>query len=240
MNFNFLPVFISLMFFSSCGILPKKKNMGARVQVEINSYADKEKINLNRYIIYPADENISLGSLEFKEFSSYVKNVLDARGFIEVSDVGQADILLFFSYGIGEPKLEYSTRLIPEWGQVGIVSNTTGSVSGYGNSTRFSSRTSHSPQYGLTGFRQQVTAKTVYTRFVSLFAYSYSSGAKDSKSLSEVWRVVAESTGNSNDLRFIAPLMIAGSADYIAKNSRKRIKVNINENDPKVQRLLAD
>jgi hypothetical protein len=221
----------------SCGLQPKQ-NLGASVKVDINSYADDNALNFKKYLLLPSDENISADSLEYREFSSYIVKVLSEKGFSQVNDISSADLVVFFSYGIGEPKLEYSTRLIPQWGQVGVISNTTGSVYGAGNYAGFSSTTTHTPQYGLTGFTQQVTARTVYSRYFTLFAYSISNQSTESRSLSEVWRLVADSTGNSNDLRFILPMMVAASQDYIAKNSRRKISVNIRERSPSVINLI--
>ena len=156
----------------------------------------------------PGNEDTSANDLQFQEYASYVNRALAARGFVQAADFDSANVLLFLSYGIGNPQT-------------------------YGTQNTYGVKGTYTPTYGVTGYTSNLGSYTTYFRFIVLHAYDAATYKREQKP-DEVWRSTVTSTGSIGDLRRVFPVMVAASADHLASNTVQRVGVTLGETDPAV------
>jgi maltoporin len=190
------------------------------INSKINSLASPAAISKLHFFIVPGNKGVSSYDLQFQEFSTYVKQALIDRGFKQASSMDKADIAIFLSYGIGTPETHFYSYKLPIYGQTKIPSsNTKGAIfSPDKNQSMYSSSTSYTPSYGITGYTTQIASYTTYTRFLILDAYETKSLLNEKKMI-QVWKTVVTSIGDSEDLRYIFPYMVCSMKPYMATNT---------------------
>jgi hypothetical protein len=107
-----------------------------------------------------------------------------------------------------------------------------------GGMASYSGNTTYTPTYGVTGYQTQANSYTTYTRFLEVTAYDLSA-YRHEKRQRQVWKTSAVSTGASNDLRLVLPYMIAAIKPYVAGNTGRSVRVELEEEDPTVSSLRA-
>jgi hypothetical protein len=175
-----------------------------------------------------------------------VNRALIKRGFFPAVSFDKANVVIFLSYGIGDPQEHQFSYSVPVWGQTGVSSsstygsmNTHGSLNTFGNygsyqgNTSFSSTTTYTPSYGITGFTSHIGSYKTYFRFMLLDAYDLNE-YKSSKKEVQLWKTTVTSTGRSGDLRRVFPILVAASKKHIGKNTGKKIQVALQDNDKSV------
>jgi hypothetical protein len=195
------------------------------------------------FTIFPMDKDVSPADLQFREYAGYVSRALLSLGYKEVNDQTNCDALILLNYGISAPEeREYSYNQ-PVFGQTGVSSvSTMGNVHGLSGhkvadaitgGPGFSSTTTYTPSYGITGFTQESETFVTYQRHVSFYAVKpMLSGASEADRL--YWKLHIASSGSSGDLRRVFPVMIAAARDYLGKNTYGQIEVSIKDTDPKI------
>lgn len=203
--------------------------------VDVSSFGEYDMIG-KTYVIIPANEELDVNDLEFKEYSSYVKKVLAVAGAREASDFINADLCILMHYEITDKSYE-ETVSRPVFGQTGIKSITTntntttnrntygqGSVSTYGNSAygnaninssanRNTTSTSNiNYSYGVTGYRTVQRHVEKYLRIINLYAY------ENVENSPMVWKRNIMSDGSSDKLRELIPVMSYCAIDKIGVN----------------------
>jgi hypothetical protein len=218
-------IYGSLLVISGCA--------GTQFQTSVSSLTTAGAQAKKHYLLLPTDKNTSPDDLQFKEYAHYVDKALAENGFTKETELTSADVIIFLTYLISDPKTYQETYSMPIFGQTGVSSSTTyGSVSSSGY---FSGTTTYTPTYGVTGYSSGVVNRTIFSRAISLDAID--AKAFMNEKIKGVWRTSAVSTGSSGDLRLVFPYIIASMEPYIATNTGKNIVVNINENDPAVEAL---
>ena len=217
-----------LTFLGGCSV--------TQVNTQIDSYSRENSISKNRYILVPSNKDISPDNFEFKEYSGYMDKVLSEKGFIKSISKSDADVIIFFAYGIGSPQIKNYQYSVPVFGQTGVSSaSTTGNYNTFGNTTTYSGNTTYTPTYGITGMTTHTGSVTLYTRMLVLDAYDYQDLIKNKTN--QLWKVTAISEGQANDLRDIIPYLIISAKPYIGISSGKKISIHLNKDDKAVQAL---
>lgn len=224
-----------LLFTAGC----KTIQTPLRFQVQIDTISAANSQDLNHFILIPVMQGVTKDDLQYQEYASYVKKALEDKGFIEASSEDEANLAILVSYGISDPKEIQVTRHIPIWGQTGVSSSsTTGNVNVHGNSANYSSTTTNTPTYGITGSVPVNSTQVLYTRYLLLTAYDYVV-FKNTKQERQVWKSFAVSTGPSGDLRRVFPYLVIASRPYLAQNTGQQITVEIYENTPELATLVG-
>lgn len=231
-----LQVFLVLaIVLSGCVTVPPTEFVSS-----IDSLAASNALLKKRYILIPGGKGIDVTDLQFQEFSNYLDRSLSESGFVKAGAFENADIAILVSYAIGDPQTYQYTYSLPTYGQTGVSSaNTSGTVSSYGGMANYSSTTSYTPAYGITGSTTHIGTNTVYTRFLVLDAYDVEVYARDKK-LSSVWKSSVVSTGSSNDLRLVMPYMVTAMSPYLGINTGKKIEIHTRVDDQKVKVIRGD
>lgn len=202
----------------------------------VNSYSTGDKIQGQKFYLTHENDRSLENNFEYKEFSSYLRKVLTEKGMVESAAADEADVVVFFGYGIGEPRNEIYDYAVPIFGQTGVSSaRTTGSFTG-GNVT---ANTTFTPSYGLTGVVPRSETLTIYDRwlrFAAVDAQSLKSGNKPV----EKWRVNVKSSGSIGELRNIVPFMIFSAKDYVGISSMRVVQVKVKYKSNKVKKLINE
>ena len=206
--------------------------------VNVDALSVPEAATAQKYVLLPGAEDISPEGLRFKEFCVYLDRALASKGFVPAEGLDTADVAIFVSYAIGDPKEHVYSYSIPHFGQTGVSSSTTyGTVQSYGNYGTFSGTTTYRPSYGITGYSSHVGTHVTYTRSLSVVACDLAAYRRENK-VTELWRVQAVSTGSSGDLRLVFPILVAAVRPHLAESTNKKsITVTFRENDEEVIRI---
>lgn len=152
------------------------------------------------YSFAPFDDQRN--SLEFETYAQQVRNELTAKGWQE-TDPPAASVLVSFQYSIDEPTQKLVSY--PIWGQTGVASSrTTGTVSTYGNTGYYSSTTTHTPTYGVTG--TGTASVTTYHRY--LLMQIVDGPALKNGNVKPVYEAKVRSEGTSGNLSLIVPYLL--------------------------------
>lgn len=193
-----------------------------------------------RYLLVPGNQNIAPDELEFLEYAKYVDTILTPLGFSKAPTEQEADLAILLSYSISTPQTHEVSESIPVNGQTSVASSTTmGTIMPLGGGmASYSGDTTYSPTYGITGYYTEVSSYTTYTRFIQVAAYDLLA-YRNEKRQRQVWKTSARSTGGSNDLRLVLPYMLAAMRPYIARNTSRAIRIELEEDDPAARTLLG-
>lgn len=211
-----------------------------RYHVSVSALAASEADSARRYVLLPGNKDVKPQDLQFQEYATYLRRVLDWQGFSEVSDDRDADVVIVALYSIGEPQEHTYTYAIPHWGQTGYRSATTyGTLYTYGNYGSYSGTTYYQPSYGITGYSTGVGSYVSYTRTLGLLGFDAKS-VRAGEEPKELWRVFAVSAGSSSDLRMIFPYLIAAARPYVGKATEGRaVEFTFKEDDERVAEIRA-
>jgi hypothetical protein len=176
---------------------------GCSTKLQFEAFVDSigESSTANQtYVLLSDNTNIDMNSLEFKEYSEYVKYALNKKGFIE-SNFEHAEIVIFLDYGISEPQENTYTYSSPIIGQTGTSSSSTyGTINTYGNALNYTSRTYNNPTYGIVGSQTHSGSYTTYKRYIIISAINLAE-YKIANKKNPIWKTSVVSTGSVGDLR---------------------------------------
>ena len=157
-------------------------------------------------------------SIESREYNRQIEKILTDNG-IQITDSKKANCTIGVAYAIEGPYKE--TNAAPIIGITGTSSSTSytnGSISVYGNTAYGSAMTQtyNIPQYGVTGYRYYDTY--YYVRWLALAAIN--------KNGEELWNANISSTGSTNDMRKIFPLLSYVAGDAIMTNKDTSVVIS--------------
>jgi len=210
----------------------------SRFVVRVDSITDPAQPEKSLYYIFPGMQGVSPNDLHFKEYTSYLSQAFQSRGFREV-EPDSAQLIIFVAYGIGDPRTVSFQYSVPVFGRTDPGATTiTGTTYGAtGTSTTFATVTPKR-RYGVVGTQTYSGTSTTYFRFLILDAIDYEAFKIDS-TLRVLWNTTVTSEGSSGDLREVMPALVAGSAKYIGTNTGKQIEIQLLENDPAITKLRS-
>ena len=209
--------------------------------VGVSSITNGEKIISGKTCaIISGMKDINKDDLQYKEFERYIAKALTKKGYAITDNINEADIVVFLTYGIGDPQKHVFSYAVPVFGQTGVSSSQTfGTVQGFGNMATYSGNTTYTPSYGVVGATPMVGEETLYTRYIRLDAFDMKA-FRESKKEKRLWTTDMVSTGSSDDLRGVFPVMIAASEQYIGENTQEKKRILITLNDKRVLEIKSD
>ncbi len=207
--------------------------------MSVDGLAAPEAANKRTYFLMPGLAGVRPDDLLFREFAHQARLALAFRGFASARSPTEADIVILLSYGIGEPRVEYQIISEPVWGMVPsgtsttTVNTTTSTVGDY-SYTSGTATTTQNQTVGVVGRRTYSQRTVEYDRYLQLTAIDVGRYKADGR-LVEVWRTTVTSSGSSDDLRRVHPVMMAGAIRRLAKDTRGKERVSVTERHPRVQ-----
>jgi hypothetical protein len=209
------------------------------VETHVDGISASTAATKKRYFLLPGDKSVQADDLQFLEFSSIVEQAMSQQGFTRANTPADSDLLVFLTYGIGDPQKQLVSYSVPVWGQTGISSSSsTGTLRNVGGGVAtYSGMTTYNPTYGVTGYTTNIGEITTYFRFVLIDAYDTEAYSKDG-SMRAVWKTKGESTGRYNDLRLVFPPMIATMKPHIGRNTGRKVTRQLTIDSKEVKDLL--
>jgi len=212
----------------------------ASYDVRVSSIAGNDSASGGTYYILSGAKDVDSNDLQFKEYANYIDCAMAGKGYTRTKDFNRADIALFLSYGIGDPKDSVSSYAIPVFGQTGVSSAyTSGSVNSYGSNAYYSGTTSFTPQYGLKGFATGVRSRTTYFRYFLLDAFDLKTYREKNDNV-QLWSTKVTSSGSSSDLRTVFPVMVGAAKSYFGKNTGKQLSFDMYDWNEDVKSVKCD
>lgn len=235
---NFGITLLLFVMFTSC-VTTQYGSSRPRFIVNVDAISAMDTSQVCYYLL-PADSTVDPGGLQFAEYSRYIKRALERKGLTPAENLLQAELVVFVAFGIGDPEQHTYSYSVPTWGQTGVASSrTTGSASVFGNFGNYSSTTTYTPQYGITGSRTALGSFTTYDRFIVLDAYSVENSNEPAIG-NQLWKTTIKSTGSSGDLRRVFPVMVAAARNYVGENTGQIVEVTLFETDTRVREIKGE
>lgn len=183
--------------------------------IRVNSFSDKDtKIEKYSFNILSAEKNDS--NLEFKEYAIQVRKILEQKGNTFSSDIKTCDVIVFLSYSIDDGKTTTSVSMMPIYGGNQYTSTIQNSV----GQTIGSVQTGPQNPYMPTSYQPVYSSQTNFTRQIILSGFKRATNTP-------LWETKITSTGYSDDLRQIFPIMLIGASDEIGTNTHGIKNINL-------------
>ncbi|UTM57068.1 hypothetical protein L4174_014910 [Photobacterium sp. CCB-ST2H9] len=186
------------------------------------------------YVLLPGNAGVSVNDLQFREYSTYLVRVLQAKGYVAATTPESAEQAIFLSYGIGEPQTQHYSYQLPTWGQTGVAfANSYKTTSTFGSMTSQTGTTMNTPSYGITGYQTYTASETTFLKYVQIEGVAFDKNSR-SETPVPLWKTTATSSDASDDLRRVFPVLVAASAPYLAANTGQKVHVALTESDAAV------
>lgn len=224
-----------IILLSGCSTLSGIGNV--RFGVAVDSFASGEASSKKTYLLLPGNQGVTDADLEFQEYAAYLKRAMEAKGYVYTTSKDEADLAVYLSYGMGDPETYQYAYSLPEWGHTGFLSSRTYvAETGDDGKKTYRSYTTFTPTYGYRGYSTYIDTRTAYRRFAVITAYDYEQFKKDKKEV-QLWKTTVTSTGASDDLRRIFPVLIAASVPYLATDTGHKVYIKLSETDDAVMKI---
>ncbi len=210
----------------------------APFSASISGFSRPDAQLYKRFFLLPSESGLTVNDLQFQEAARYVSNALASKGYREVSNLSECDLVVFIQYGIGSPQTFTQNYSVPIIGQTGGgTSFVTATSYGRLGPQTITGTVTQPVTYGVTGYQAGSISQTLYGRWLRLDAIDYAEFVR-SKNVKSVWETRIVSVGSSGDLRRVIPVMVAAAGSYLAENTMQSIEVTIREDDERIQRLM--
>lgn len=234
-NFLFLSLLACLTLLTACSSYPT-------YNVSVDAICAPTAFKKKKYVLLPEGNSVKANDLQFQEFAAYTENALEERGFERADTIDSADVAILLSYGISEPEVLEYTCSVPIWGQTGGSSTQKSgkSTSSHG-STTYTENTTHTPSYGIIGSKNEVRRSTRYTKHMTLSARSLAN-YKQSGSLDEaeeLWSTKTSSSGSSDDLRRIFPVLLVAAKPHIGRSTHQKLHLILTHDEDLAEEIAA-
>lgn len=213
--------FSALLLMAACATTPRPM----QIRAQVDALAVNDANAKHRFVILPANKELNPQDLQFIEFKGYVEKALKNRGYIKTEILSDADVVLFLSYGVGEPQMQQYAYDVPIWDDFGYYP--------YSRRYRFYPRAT----YGFMGYTQQIETYTVFRRYLVLEAYDMDAYLNQ-KTPIQHWKVSVQSLGQSNDLRQVFPYLVTAMQPHMGSNTGHMLTVDIDEFNPLLRDIL--
>lgn len=197
-------------------------------QIRVSALNSPAALAGGTYVFQAGSGTIQVNDLQFREVAEYLRPALAAQGYYEVDDPASADVMLFVSYGVGEPEPREYTYSYPVYAETGggsrtVTSTTTGADGKATTTTTVVENPSHRQRVG-----SEYSTHTVfeYRKFLTLSARD-NSQPQEARTAEEVWHLSVVTHDSGADLREVLPAMVAAAAPYLGGNTGKAILVRV-------------
>lgn len=216
----------------SLGLLLFMVGCANRISVVVNAIStDADNAVGKRYLLSSAMEDVDNKDLFFQEFSRYFEYVLQKEGYTKADSKQNADIEIFFGYGISDGMTDISTFSWPVYEAVGgeSISITETSTDSSGKPTTTTRVIYIPPRIARVGSTFESRTYTTFNRTAILEArkVSVNGGSGDA-----LWKILISSVGASSHIREVMPYLAAASAGFIGKNTREKRVFVVERDNP--------
>lgn len=235
-----LPLLLAMVF--SLIILQGCASKSFHVEIDSITQTTLSNANTEKYCIISGNKQMNTDNLYFLEVVDHIKPYLEEKGLTIIKDILLADNVIFLDFGVSEPIQKTESYLVPKEGIVGYDTYSYGdsnyTINGnyiYGQGTSNSHTTA---QYGIIGYETEQRHYIEYIRWITMVAYRLVGNPP--KLGPQLWKLVLQSEGSSNDFREVLPFIISPLSDTLCTNTRGRAKFRVDDNKMAVKLGLTD
>jgi len=185
---------------------------------------DRQLPTQSTYTILPVKGQDN--DLEFQDYARMVEMKLSERGYRR-TDLISADMAIFIAYGINSAGVRNYAYSLPVYG----TNSFSGSSFGSGGMTTFSGTTS-----GIVGSQTVAGSTQEFTRTLIVDVVDYAH-YKNTGQIVSLWKGDITSTGSSNDLRLVMPMLVESGFKHFGENTKKGITHVYSEYDSDIEKL---
>lgn len=212
------------------------------ITVRVDSIVDYgQKPDKKTYVLFSGMKEVSADDLYFREYGRYFRTILKRQGYSEAENAKNADVAIYFFYGIDRGRDIHYTVARPIYAFEGgeSIDYTETQTDPSGKTTRTKGSVYIPPRDRVVAVVTERKSYTVYTAFAILEAKEIEHG-KEPKDLKTLWKATITTTGKIDDLRRLMPIMAAASAPYLGTDTGRLATIKLRENDERVveMRLL--
>ncbi len=234
---KYIKLFSILCILTLCGCATFSNLGTPRFHISVDSLAASGADSKKTYLLLPGNQGATAADLQFKEYAEYLKRVLSKKGYVYTESKDEANLAIYLAYGMGDPETHQYSYELPIWGRTGFYASSTHVAETVVNGqTRYRTYTTYTPEYGYIGYNTHIDSVTTYTRFAVITAYDYDQFKKDGTE-AQLWKTTINSTGTTDDLRRIFPILMAASIPYLATDTGSKVYLSLYETDPVVQEI---
>lgn len=228
---------LCVILLTGCASLNRTGNLWYRIAVD--SLASPDASPGKKYILLPGNDGVTPADLQFQEYAEYLKYVLNKKGHTYTASLEEAEMAVFLSYGIGDPQTYQYSYNFPILGETGLYSHTYITKTTKDDKTTYNSFTTYTPRYGVTGYSTYIGSGVMYNRFALIAAYDYDHFKKEEKEV-QLWKTTVTSTGSTDDLRRVFPVLMAASMPYLGTDTVHKIYISMHENEDIVRDIRGE
>jgi hypothetical protein len=228
----FLFLIAATFVFNSCTVF-KGYSPYQYVNVKLDAISSGENVaNKKVALMVCNNDNIPKNDLKNMELEGYIKKALVPKGYTFTDNNEDANIVIFYEYGITDPRYYTSEKIVPIWGVTGISSSVTTTIrqrTPITNRPYTQQYTYNTPSYGKVGERVVTETKIKYLCWANITAYDadyYRKTGEDKM----IWLTEIQSENENDNLRFVFPFMITAAREYIGQSRSNRIEVDFSAN----------
>ena len=185
------------------------------------------------YWLISGMEGVGNDDLQFQEAKRLVVTALTQQWFVQAASPDAASQVIVLTYGIGNPTEQTYTYLAPQLGMVPRSTTLNGTITSTGNTSKVAATATTQSTLGITGLSSEVGTYTTYTRYLLVSSLDLDH-YRVTKSVKELWKTGAVSTGSSGDLRLVLPYLVVASGVYFGKSTDHMIEQTIGEDDKRI------
>jgi hypothetical protein len=229
MSWHRLTMILVALFLVGCG--PK-------IAVRIDSIvAQGTVLQEKNYILHSGMKGTSVDDLYFREYGKYFLEVLKRNGYRQVNQPEDADLAIYFSYGItGGMEIHY-TYTRPVYAIVGgeTVDIRETETDAAGRKVKTTKTVTIPSTSRVVGVETRRESYTVFTAHAVLQAEEiHGTEGQTGNSMEALWKTTITTTSKLDDLRRIMPIMAAASVPYLGKNTGEIVTVELRDGDAQV------
>lgn len=199
--------------------------------IDVNSYTDHTVTKNDTFMIIPGSEKINPQDFQFKEVKSFISSALKDAGFRTTEDPKNAKYIVLANYGISDPqediKIVSTPVFVPRY-----LPGASYTVIGANQNSAFVANTytdgTWTTQYA--GQKTETIKTVTFNRWLNLEAVDFEH-LKKTKEMKPVWKILANSTGSSGDLRYVLPALSYGAEHFLDKDSKRALRVSFNSEE---------
>jgi hypothetical protein len=189
------------------------------------------------YILDSGMRGTSVDDLYFREYGKYFVEVLKRNGYRQVNQPDDADLAIYFSYGItGGTEVHY-TYTRPVYAIVGgeTVDITETETDAAGRKIKTTKTVTIPSTTRVVGVETRRESYTVFTAHAVMEAEEiHGTEGQTNNSMETLWKTTITTTSKLDDLRRIMPIMAAASVPYLGKNTGEIVTVELRDGDAQV------
>lgn len=217
-------IFIYVFVITGCATVGRQK-INVSVDSSASSYASEKKT----YLLFPGEEGVTWNDPQFREYAAYLIRALNAQGYVAAKDVKEANVAVYLSYGMGDPQKHQTNYSVESEGKRCMMPTST-----RGENTTITGTSNSTSSYGVAGSQQFTRTYTTYLKYALITGYDLEHLRETNEQL-QLWRTSVTSSGSSNELKRVLPILIAAAAPYLAGNTGRKISRTLDETDPAVK-----